>query len=81
VKKFCATCMSIVPTTHNHRRWANGSTRQWRKVRAAVLARDEHRCTHTFRNGTRCTERATEVHHVTDTQLRSVCFKHNQRGG
>ena len=24
--------------------WENGSTREWRKVRAAVLRRDGHRC-------------------------------------
>src|SRR6059058_3356155 len=27
-------------------RWPNGSTRQWRKLRAEVLERDGNRCTH-----------------------------------
>ncbi len=46
-------------TTHG---WAGkGSTRAWRRVRAAVLARDHHRCRLNL-NG--CTGTATQVHHI-----------------
>ena len=75
MKKYCIV-HRIVDPTHRCGRWANGSTRQWRRTRAAILARDGHRCTHPG-----CDELATEVHHVTDTELWSVCFAHNPRGG
>lgn len=42
-------------------RWAGGSTRAWRKVRAVVLARDAHRCQLRLPG---CTTRATHVHHT-----------------
>jgi 5-methylcytosine-specific restriction endonuclease McrA len=57
-------------------RWAGGSTRAWRKTRAVVLQRDNYTCTTPG-----CNEPATEVHHIDDTHLRSVCRKHNPRGG
>ena len=44
------------------RSWAKGSTRQWRRTRAAVLARDGYRCTLQLDDG--CTTIATHVHHV-----------------
>jgi 5-methylcytosine-specific restriction endonuclease McrA len=42
--------------------WASGSTRKWRKVRAAVLERDGHRCR--IKLADYCTSVATEVHHT-----------------
>lgn len=49
------------------RRWEKGSTREWRRVRAAVLARDGHRCR--LKLAGVCVIRATHVHH---TQAREV---------
>ena len=47
------------------RSWENGSTRRWRKLRAAILADNETTnggmCTLKL---TGCTGRATQVHHV-----------------
>jgi 5-methylcytosine-specific restriction endonuclease McrA len=71
----------IVPADHRCGRWANGSSRAWRRQRARILARDNHTCW--------CGATATEVHHlkpgrarvVPDSELRSVCFTHNPRGG
>lgn len=44
------------------RAWANGSTYQWRKTRAAVIARDRSLCQLKI-DGT-CTTTATCAHHV-----------------
>lgn len=44
------------------RSWAKGSSTRWRKIRAAVLARDGHRCQIKLRRV--CTGQATCVHHV-----------------
>lgn len=41
--------------------WGNGSTTAWRKLRAAVLARDGYRCQ---LNLPGCTTKATHVHHT-----------------
>ena len=41
--------------------WTNGSTRQWRRVRAAVLARDLGQCQLRLAG---CTVTATCVHHT-----------------
>jgi 5-methylcytosine-specific restriction endonuclease McrA len=43
------------------RGWAGGSTRQWRKIRAARLAADGRRCQLQYPG---CTAIATEVHHT-----------------
>jgi 5-methylcytosine-specific restriction endonuclease McrA len=42
--------------------WAKGSTRQWRRVRARVLARDSHRCQLQIPDV--CTGQATCAHHT-----------------
>ena len=42
--------------------WAKGSTRQWRRVRARVLARDEWLCR--LQIPGICTTAATHVHHT-----------------
>jgi hypothetical protein len=60
----------IVPATHRCR-WPNGSTRQWRKDRAGILASTPN-CW--------CGEPAVEIHHVTSTKLQAVCYQHNPRG-
>ncbi len=61
---------------------ARGSTRAWRTVREAVLARDGHRCVV-------CGAPATEVDHLVTVSagggdepanLRAVCRGHNPRG-
>jgi 5-methylcytosine-specific restriction endonuclease McrA len=74
------------------KRWRSGSTREWRKTRARILERDGYRCTVHVRPGQRC-EGTTllEVHHVygeesdvllvPDSELRTVCRRHNPRGG
>lgn len=43
------------------RAWKRGSTRAWRRTRAAVLARDGHTCRLQLAG---CTGRAVHVHHV-----------------
>jgi hypothetical protein len=72
--KYCPT-HGIVDHTHTHGRWAGGSTRAWRKKRAEILKQNGH-CTEPG-----CNQPATEVHHVDDFTLRSVCAAHNPRGG
>jgi 5-methylcytosine-specific restriction endonuclease McrA len=73
-------------------RWRSGSTREWRNTRERILARDGYRCTVHTRPGERCPEtRLLEVHHlddgdadvllVPDSELATVCRKHNPRGG
>jgi 5-methylcytosine-specific restriction endonuclease McrA len=42
--------------------WKGGSTTRWRKIRAAVLERDQHRCT--LRVPGVCTVVADQVHHL-----------------
>ncbi len=42
--------------------WVKGSTRRWRKIRAAVLARDRYRCQ--IRLPKVCTTQATCAHHT-----------------
>ena len=44
------------------KRWAKGSTRAWRRVRAQVLARDGYRCQ--LRLPGVCAAKATHVHHL-----------------
>lgn len=41
--------------------WGKGSTRAWRRIRAAVLQRDGYRCQVKLRG---CTTRATTAHHT-----------------
>ena len=43
------------------RAWGKGSTTRWRRIRAAVLRRDKHRCTI---NAPGCTGRATHADHI-----------------
>lgn len=49
------------------RSWEGGSTRAWRRVRAAVLIRDGHRCQ--LRVPGVCTTRATQVHHTVGREV------------
>jgi hypothetical protein len=44
------------------RAWRGGSTRAWRRTRAAVLARDNYRCRNQIPGI--CTGHATCVHHT-----------------
>lgn len=48
-------------------RWAKGSTTAWRKVRALVLVRDNHRCQ--LQIAGVCTTIATQVHHTRPREL------------
>lgn len=41
--------------------WSGGSTRRWRRLRALVLERDQHRCRLQLDG---CTTLATHVHHT-----------------
>jgi hypothetical protein len=50
----------------NSQWWKGGSTRAWRKVRLAVLNRDQWRCQ--LQIPGICTTRATHVHHVRGKQ-------------
>lgn len=43
------------------RAWQGGSTRKWRRIRAAVLARDGYLCQVQLEG---CTVTATEAHHT-----------------
>lgn len=69
------------------RTWAHGSTRQWRRVRALVLARDGHTCRIRLPG---CIGHATHVDHIvlkskggTDdpANLRAACRPCNLRRG
>ena len=59
----------------------------WGKIRARILQRDGHQCTHTrYDTGARCSEVATEVDHIvpgndhSDTNLRALCrYHHGQK--
>jgi 5-methylcytosine-specific restriction endonuclease McrA len=94
----CIKCGKIIPANMGSRceehpnRWRSGSTREWRKTRERILARDGYRCTVHVRPGQRCEgTRLLEVHHlddgdadvllVPDEELATVCRKHNPRGG
>lgn len=46
------------------RAWGGGSTRRWRKLRAAVLARDGHRCQIPTAAGRPCLAPASHVDHI-----------------
>jgi hypothetical protein len=98
VMKTCIKCGKIIPASMGSRcadhpnRWSSGSTREWRKTRERILARDGYRCTTHVRPGERCEgTRLLEIHHIygeesdvllaPDEQLRTVCRKHNPRGG
>lgn len=69
----------------------SGSTRRdrlppgWPAIRARILQRDGHRCTHTD-HGQRCPAPATDVDHITPVSqggtdapanLRSLCRRHH----
>jgi 5-methylcytosine-specific restriction endonuclease McrA len=92
--KTCIKCGAIIPAEMGSRcaahptRWRSGSTREWRKTRARILARDGHRCTAHVRPGQRC-EATTllEIHHLTggnvlsvpDDELLTLCRRHHPR--
>ena len=60
ILRACIDCGALSNQSHcpKHRgKVRNGSTRQWRKTRAAVLKRDGHRCFY-------CGKRATTVDHL-----------------
>lgn len=73
------------------RRRRNGSTRAWRKLRAAILRRDRHQCqVPTPPAGELCLAPATDAGHIvawtlggTDdpTNLRAECDAHSKAGG
>jgi 5-methylcytosine-specific restriction endonuclease McrA len=94
--KTCIRCGRIIPASMGSRcelhptRWRSGSTREWRKTRERILARDGYRCTAHVRPGQRC-EATTllEVHHLDtdgnvllspDEELITLCRKHHPRG-
>jgi 5-methylcytosine-specific restriction endonuclease McrA len=98
VMRMCIKCGRIIPANMGSRcelhplRWrTKGSTREWRKTRARILARDGYRCTVHIRPGERCPEtQLLEVHHLDtegnvliapDAELATVCRRHNPRGG
>ncbi len=65
----------------------DGSTRRWRKLRARVLRRDGHQCTHVDEHGNRCpVTTGVEVDHVIPlahggadhlANLRTLCPQHH----
>ena len=95
--KTCIKCGRLIPASMGSRRedhpnrWRSGSTRQWRKKSERILARDGYHCTVHVLAGERCPEtRLLEVHHidgggdvllVPDSELVTVCRKHDPRGG
>lgn len=48
------------------RRWANGSSRAWRRTRALVLQRDGYRCQLKLDG---CTGRGEHVHHTMPREI------------
>lgn len=66
--------------------WQNGSTAAWRRVRAAVLVRDQQRCQLQLDG---CTTIATQAHHTRSREqvgddpawLLASCAPCNQRAG
>jgi len=68
-----------------------GSTRReslppnWQTLRRQILDRDGRRCTITMRDGTRCRDKATDVHHLgtrddhRPEQLAAICSWHHKR--
>ena len=71
--------------------WAGSNRRErlprdWRRRRAAVLARDGHQCCHIRSDtGERCTEQATDVDHIRPgddhslDNLQSLCAWHHAK--
>jgi len=57
----------------------------WPRIRARVLKRDGHRCTHINDRGERCQDRATDVDHIRrgddhrEANLRSLCDWHHRQ--
>ena len=72
VLKPCLTCGKLSDGSHcpEHRR--QGSTRQWRKLRALVLMRDGHRCQF-------CGAPATDADHVLPVSQRGTDDPRNLR--
>lgn len=73
-------------STHRTASSKRTGTRAWGRTRQAILERDSHQCTHT-EHGTRCTEPADQVDHITpvgmggtDTpdNLTSLCLPHHK---
>lgn len=66
--------------------WPNGSTREWRRIRAYVLDRDAHRCRLQLDG---CTVRADQVHHTVAREvagdnpamLLAACASCNHKAG
>lgn len=74
MKRTCPRCGAIGCTQHRATA-RNGSTREWRKVRAQILARDRYRCQ-------QCGDPANTVDHIRakanggsdrPTNLRALC--------
>ncbi|QMP84547.1 HNH endonuclease [Streptomyces phage Endor2] len=73
--------------------WQNSNRRDrlppdWFKIRARVLRRDGHTCTHRDANGIRCADLATDVDHIRPgddhsmENLRALCsWHHGQKSG
>jgi 5-methylcytosine-specific restriction endonuclease McrA len=66
--------------------WQGGSTRTWRKIRARILTRDQHRCQ--LRYPGICRTIADSVHHVhgkdagdNPANLIAACTPCNQHAG
>ncbi|QDP44206.1 HNH endonuclease [Streptomyces phage Celia] len=62
-----------------------GLPSDWAQIRARILKRDQHRCTHTNDYGARCSEPATDVDHIipgndhSPGNLRSLCSWHHDK--
>jgi len=91
VTRICIKCGQLFEGKRSRcaehpNRWRSGSTRE------RILVQDGYRCTVHVRPGQRCEgTKLLEVHHiyggesdvllVPDEELRTVCRKHNPRGG
>ena len=77
--KTCIKCGKIIPANMGSRcadhpnRWRSGSTREWRKTRERILARDGYRCTVHVRPGNAASGPSCSRFTTLTTAMRTCC--------